>query len=159
MTTRSVTHGEFTIEREFDAPPNRVFAAFATEAAKDEWYGKGDTEFMDATLYSLDFRVGGEEIAEGILEGGRKFVYHAVHADIVDNERIVQTYDCLVDGTRISVSLVTFEFFETDDGTKLVTTEQGTFLDGHDTNEQRLEGANHAMDMLDRYMASQKVAA
>ena len=113
---------------------------------------------MAANSYTLDFRVGGEELADGILPSGRSFVFHGVHQDIVENERIVMTYDVLIDGERISVSLMTVEFFETDKGTKLVTTEQGTFLDGHDTNEQRIVGAKHAMDMLDRYMAGQKSA-
>ena len=141
MTTRSVTHGEFTIEREYDAPPSRVFAAWATQEAKDEWYGTGDTEFMQASSYSLDFKVGGVEFADGILPSGRRFVFRGVHNDIVENERIVMTYDVLIDGQRISVSLLTVEFLETDAGTKLVTTEQGTFLDGLDTNEQRVLGA------------------
>jgi uncharacterized protein YndB with AHSA1/START domain len=159
MTTRSITLGQFTIEREYDAPPARVFAAWADEKAKNEWFGEGDTEFLPhVSEYRLDFRVGGVELLEGTTPRGSAFVFRATFGDIVENKRIVLTYDVLVNGKRISVSLQTVEFFETDEGTKLVTTEQGAFLDGYDTNEDRIEGAEHSMDMLDGFMATQRAA-
>jgi uncharacterized protein YndB with AHSA1/START domain len=157
MTTSSISHGEFTIEREYDAPPERVFAAWANEEAKNEWFGARDTEFLSQTNeYSLDFRVGGVEVLDGVTPRGQAFAYRATFGDIVENKRIVMTYDVLVNGKRISVSLMTAEFFATASGTKLVTTEQGAFLDGYDTNEDRIEGAEHSMDMLDRFMAAQR---
>jgi uncharacterized protein YndB with AHSA1/START domain len=160
MTTRHVTHGEFSIEREYDAPVERVFAAWANEAAKNEWFGAGDVEFTPVTNeYRLDFRVGGTELADGFLDDGRSFILNGIFGDIVENERIVQTYDVLIDHVRISVSLQTVEFFETDKGTKLITTEQGVFLDGRDTNESRQVGVRHMHDMLEKYLVAQKVAA
>jgi uncharacterized protein YndB with AHSA1/START domain len=159
MTTRSVTHGQFSIEREYDAAPERVWAAFANEDAKNEWFGAGDTEFLAHTShYSLDFRVGGVERLEGTTPRGSDFVYRATFGDIVENERIVATYECLVNGKRISVSIDTVTLVQTDKGTKLTETEQGVFLDGYDSNEDRIEGAEHSIDMLDRYIAAQKAA-
>ena len=42
MTTRSATHGSFTIERTYPAAPSRVFAAFASLEAKARWFGAAD---------------------------------------------------------------------------------------------------------------------
>jgi uncharacterized protein YndB with AHSA1/START domain len=43
--------------------------------------------------------------------------------------------------TRISVSLATVEFTSVDDNaTRLVFTEQGAFLDGHESPARRAEG-------------------
>jgi hypothetical protein len=52
VSERSVTHDKFTIERTYDAPPERVFSAWSEPAAKARWFGRGDA-------YELDFRVGG----------------------------------------------------------------------------------------------------
>ena len=47
------------------------------------------------------------------------------------DQRIVTTYEMLMADTRISVSLATVELTPAG-GTRLVYTEQGAFLDGHD---------------------------
>jgi uncharacterized protein YndB with AHSA1/START domain len=75
MTPRSTEHATFTIERTYDAAPERVFAAWADPAAKARWFGgpgDGDTE------YELDFRVGGRELNRGGPPGGPVYTYEAV---------------------------------------------------------------------------------
>lgn len=59
MTERSVTHATFVIERNYDASPARVFAAFADPAAHDRWLVQGDG--WPIAEYRHDFRVGGQE--------------------------------------------------------------------------------------------------
>jgi len=50
---------------------------------------------------------------------------------------------------RISVSLATVEFRPVgDSGTRLVFTEQGAFLDGHEFPAQRSEGMGSLLDAL-----------
>jgi len=56
--------------------------------------------------------------------------------------------------TRISVSVTTVEFKPEDGGTKLIYTEQGVFLDGHDTPEQREHGTNILLDKLGEFVSS-----
>ena len=140
MTKRSVNHSTFVIEREYAAPPARVFAAWSDAKAKAEWFGASDFE--------LDFRVGGREVNRGGPEGGPVFTYDAQYQDIVEDERIVYTYDMLMDDTRISVSVTTVEFEPSGDGTRLTYTEQCAFLDGHDTPEQREQGTGTLFEKL-----------
>ena len=50
--------------------------------------------------------------------------------NIVDARRIVFTYDIRLDARRMSVSLVTVEFFASRRGARMVYTEQLAYLDG-----------------------------
>ena len=121
-------------------PPARVFAAWSDPEAKSEWF--------DASDFELDFRIGGREVNRGGPAGGPVFTYDARYQDIVDGERIVYTYDMLMDDTRISVSVTTVEFEPSGDGTRLTYTEQCAFLDGHDTPEQREQGTGTLFEKL-----------
>ncbi|HEX5619459.1 MAG TPA: SRPBCC family protein [Solirubrobacteraceae bacterium] len=151
MTQRSVTHATFTVERSYPAPPAEVFAAWADPSAKAQWFGGGDFE--------LDFRVGGRELNRGGPDGGPVFTYDARYYDIVDNERIVYAYEMHMDDTRISVSLATIELTPNGDGTTLVLTESGAFLDGHDTPQQREGGTGSLLDALGTVLARDRAGA
>jgi hypothetical protein len=52
------------------------------------------------------------------------------------------------DEARLSVSVATVEFRADGDRTHLVVTEQGVFLDGHDTSAQREEGTRSLLASL-----------
>ena len=55
MSSRSVAHATFTIERTFDATPARVFAAFASAEAKAKWmFCHSEWETRE---FEIDFRV------------------------------------------------------------------------------------------------------
>jgi uncharacterized protein YndB with AHSA1/START domain len=142
----SVTHATFVLDRTYDAAPARVFAAWADQKAKAKWFvGPDEYESGD---HELDFRVGGRERMSGGAPGGPVYTYEARYSDIVPNERIVSTYEMYQDKTRISVSVATIEFAPAADGTRLVVTEQGAFLDGLDTVESREQGTGTLLDAL-----------
>ena len=157
--TRTVTHGTFSIERTYPVTAHELFAAWATYDAKDAWFASMQDFLAVKESYSLDFRVGGAEILEGRLASGRHFRYAATHQDIVPDERIIQSYDVLIDGRRISVSVMTAEIVPAATGTTLVITEQGAFLDGLDDNDERRLGALSNLDSIERYLASRAAAA
>ena len=150
MSGRSVEHATFVVERKYEASPERAFAAWADPEAKARWYVDSDARL------ELDFRVGGREHSEGIAPDGRAYSYEAVFQDIVPAERIVYTYEMLLEETRISVSLATVEFTLVGDGdTRLVFTEQGAFLDGHETPARRTEGMGSLLDALGKELQSE----
>jgi uncharacterized protein YndB with AHSA1/START domain len=155
MSQRSVEHATFVIERNYDASPSRVFAAWADPDAKARWFGPPDDSPGE---FELDFRVGGRELNRGKGPGGGDYAYEATYQDIVPDERIVYSYDMHMNGTRISVSLSTVELKANGDGTRLVYTEQGAFLDGHDTPAQREGGSGGLFDALERELAREQAA-
>jgi len=143
MSKRSATHASFVIERDYDASPAQVFAAWADQSAKSQWFGPpGGGE-----VHELDFRVGGREHFV-VNAGDCVYSYDALYEDIVADERIVLTYNMHRDEARISVSVTTVEFGEGGAGTHLRYTEQGVFLDGIDTPHEREHGSGELLDKL-----------
>jgi uncharacterized protein YndB with AHSA1/START domain len=159
MTDRSVVHSTFVIERTYDVPPVRVFAAWASQEAKSRWFGSpGD----DDQHYELDFRVGGRESWRGGTggpTGQSTFSFDAVYQDIVQDQRIVYAYDMHMDDQRISVSLSTVELEAVDGGTRLTYTEQGAFLDGLDEPGRREGGTGTLFDKLGEVLANETANA
>ena len=149
MSPRSVEHATFVVERRYDASPERVFAAWADPEAKGRWFVDSEARL------ELDFRVGGRERSRGTAPDGNAYRYEALYQDIVPPERIVYTYDMHLEETRISVSLATVEFKAVaDNGTRLVFTEQGAFLDGHESAAGRAGGMGSLLDALGRELSA-----
>jgi uncharacterized protein YndB with AHSA1/START domain len=146
MTERCAEHVTFTIERRYPAAPARVFAAWANPEAKRRWW-LGPEEW-ERGAFELDFRIGGREMNTGGRAGGPVHTFNARYWDIVPDERIVYSYEMLLDETRISVSLATVQLSADGDGTRLVYTEQGAFLDGFEPEGPREEGMGALLDAL-----------
>jgi len=157
MSKRSVTHATFVIERVYPVPPASVFRAFADLAAKRTWFG-GPPDW-ERSGHEMDFRVGGREIESGGPPEGPVHVFNALYQDIVEDQRIVYTYDMQLDDTRISVSLATIELRPEGQGTRLVLTEQGAFLDGFDNVAGREQGTRDLLDNLGKALAAAKPGA
>jgi len=152
MTTSSVSHASFTIERTFKSPPQAVFSAFADLDKKQNWFG-GDSADWTKDRHDFDFRVGGKEYESARFHGEVAHTYEATYYDIVLNQRIVYAYEMHLDEKRISVSLATIELEPTTSGGTILTlTEQGAFLDGLDFAGPREEGTKGLMDGLVRYV-------
>jgi uncharacterized protein YndB with AHSA1/START domain len=147
MTERATEHATFVVERTYDAAPSRVFAAWAEPAAKTRWFSGPDG--WDQFEYKLDFRIGGREISRVGTAGEPTYTFDAYYHDIVVDERIVYAYTMDRDETRISVSVATVEFAPAGTGTRLIVTEQGVFLDGHDKVEYREHGTKELLNSLD----------
>ncbi len=150
MSERSVSHETFAVERTYPASPSRVFAAWADPEAKARWFGDPDSGVEE---FELDFQVGGREFNRGIVEG-QAYTYEARYQDIVPDDRFVYAYDMHLGDQRISVSLGTVELKPDGDGTRLIYTEQGAFLDGLDSADQRKSGTGQLLDALDKYLAT-----
>ena len=127
MTERRIARSEFSLTREYEAPVDRVWHAFADEQDKLRWWGAGDR--MDALEWAFDFRVGGIDVAEGRFHGGVVSRYVATYTDIVVNNRIITTYDMWIDGVHMSTSVASLEFEPIPTGTRYTHTEHGVFFD------------------------------
>ncbi|MGA9277864.1 SRPBCC family protein [Ilumatobacter sp.] len=143
MSTRSVTHDTFTIERFYSAAPHRVFAAWSDPQAKARWFSP------DADEQVLDFRVGGHERNRGGGPAdGPTLAFESIYHDIVDDERIVFSSNLLADDQIVTVSLTTVEMSSVDGGTRMVLTQQNAFLDGHEQPDWRRAGTTAQLDAL-----------
>lgn len=152
MHQRNVVHDTFVLTRVYPASPARVFAAWATPAAKAQWFAGPEEWGPDE--HSLDFRVGGREISRGGPLGGPIHHMEAIYQDIIPNQRIIYTYDMHLDDKRISVSLTTVELLPEGTKTRLILTEQGVYLDGADAPAARKHGTGELLDALGTLLAS-----
>ena len=146
MSRATVAHETFVIERTYDVPVAQTFRAWADPLLKARWFA-GSAEALGSG-YALDFRVGGREVNRGGPPGGPIYTYESEFRDIIPEQRIVYTYEMFADEARISVSAATVQFSGQDGTSQLVLTEQGAFLDGHDTVAQREEGTRSLLDSL-----------
>lgn len=151
MEEQSVTHSTFVIERHYEKPPERVFAAFADPAQKRRWYGEG--EHHDVEEFEMDFRVGGAErfryrFKEGTPIKGMVLTNEGSYEDIVPNRRIVAASRMTLGDKPISASMVTIELLRSDTGTDLICTHYGAFFEGADGPERRKAGWAALLDQL-----------
>ena len=143
----TVTNATFTIERVLNASPARVFAAYASLEAKSAWFkAPADIETLNR---DFDFRVGGKERFHARWPSGMVSDFQATYHDIVENERIILVYDQFHDGEKLSVSLLTVELRAEGDRTRLIHTEQGSYLiGGIEAAESREHGVTWHVDIL-----------
>jgi uncharacterized protein YndB with AHSA1/START domain len=143
---RSVVHATFCIERTYPASRTQVFKALTDPAAKAKWFAGGDGYTVLAR--TMDVRPGGREHVQGRWNTGVVSTFDAIYHDVVADERIVYSYEMHLDDRKISVSLATFELKPAGAHTRLVMTEQGAFLDGHDDAGSREHGSGFLLDSL-----------
>ena len=143
MNDHSVIHSTFSLERTYKEAPARVFAAWAQPAAKAKWFAGPDSE------HRLDFRVGGHEMARGANSDGAVLTFESTYLDIVPRARIVYSSTLSAQGKLATASITTVEMSPAGDGTHLVLTEQGTYLDGLEDPGWREEGTRRQLDALD----------
>jgi uncharacterized protein YndB with AHSA1/START domain len=151
MTERSIVHGTFTVERTYRHAPAVVFGAWSRPENKRQWFGAPEEGNPDQLF---DFRVDGREYNETPM-GADLFTFDLTYRDIIDDNRIIYTYEMKKNGERISVSLATIEFKPEGSGTKMIVREDGAYLDGLDYPKQREEGTIYLIDLLGAWLDKQ----
>ncbi|GAA2040469.1 SRPBCC family protein [Catenulispora yoronensis] len=152
IVDHTVTHSTFVLEHTYPVSPERVFAAWASKQAKTPWFvalpeGASVVEPLD-----LDFRVGGKERLAVSMADGVEIVYEGCYQDIVSDRRIVATTQMYLNRKPMSVTVATIELTPIEDGTRLVLTEQGAYLDGLDEPKYREAGTRDQLASLARYL-------
>jgi uncharacterized protein YndB with AHSA1/START domain len=139
------------IERNYPVSPERVFAAFSDPAKKRRWFAEGEEFEIDD--YTLDFRVGGNELARFRGKNGITFTNQTIFQDILPDRHIVFSYTMGVGEKRISSSQTTVELLPSDKGTNLVFTEQGAFFESSDGPQMRKDGWTLLLKALGKELA------
>ena len=155
MTADRLFFGSFTIERRYDAAPERVFRAFSDRDAKQRWMGCEDVRAPD--IETLDFRVGGREISRGGGEDGAEHLFEGTYLDIVPGRRFVFAFVMHVGGRKLSASIASVEVFPDGDGARLIFNEQGVYF-GEDGWAEREEGTAVGLAQLAAWLDTQKEA-
>jgi uncharacterized protein YndB with AHSA1/START domain len=125
---RRIARAGFTLTRDYPVPVERVWSAFAEEEQKRAWFGTDD--HFEAREWVFDFRVGGHDIAEASFHNGPVSRFVGTYTDIVEQTRIVNSYDMWLDGVHMSTSVASFEFEAIEGGsTRFTHVEHGVFFD------------------------------
>ena len=143
------THGDFSINRIYDAAPADVWVAWADGATKARWFV--GPEGWQQIERSSDVRVGGIEILRGrFASNGLETLFSARYHVVEPKARLVYAYDMHLNGKHHSVSLATVEFIGDPEGTRLRFTEQVAFVDGTDGRDGTLSRKRGTAAQLER---------
>ena len=141
---------QILIEREFDAPRERVFAAFLDPELIKQWWGPHGTETI---IEEFEGRTGGDwRFVCKDADGEHSF--RGTFREVTPHERIAQTFEW--GGMPGYVSIDSSEFIDLGDGrTRIVTT--STFLFGEEREgmiDAGMEtGLNESYERLDSLLA------
>jgi uncharacterized protein YndB with AHSA1/START domain len=116
-TVTTPTDREIHTERVFDAPRDRVFAAFTDPQLIPQWWGlRGTTTTVD----EMDVSPGGSWRFVSQDSDGSETAFRGTYREVVAPERIVQTFEWEGLPGHVSVETATFE--DLGDRTRLTTT-------------------------------------
>jgi uncharacterized protein YndB with AHSA1/START domain len=149
-TVTTPSDREIHVKREFDAPRDRVFAAYTDPKLVPEWWGpRGTTTTVDV----MDVRAGGSWRFVSRDADGREDAFRGTYREVAPPDRIVQTFEW--EGMPGHVSVETAVFEDLGDRTRVVTTT--TF---HTTEERdgmlgsgMEKGMNETYQRLDELLA------
>lgn len=108
---------EIHIEREFDAPRERVFAIFTNPELIPRWWGPHGTETV---VEEMDAHTGGDWRFRTRGADGAEITFRGTFREVTPPERIVQTFEW--DGMPGYVSVDSSEFVDLGERTRVVTT-------------------------------------
>jgi uncharacterized protein YndB with AHSA1/START domain len=115
-TISTPTDRSIHIERVFDAPRDRVFAAYTDPELIPEWWGTRDTTTI---VDHMDVRPGGSWRFVARNPDGSETAFRGTYREITPPERIVQTFEW--EGMPGHVSVETATFDDLGDRTKVTT--------------------------------------
>jgi uncharacterized protein YndB with AHSA1/START domain len=158
MTSLPSFHGSFTIKRIWTAAPQRIFSAWADPAFKAQWF-RGPPDLWTEVRRSMDFRVGGVEVAEGrFSQSGMTTLFEARYHVIEPGRRLVFVYDLHLSGELHSVTLSSLDIVPEGDRTRVSYTEQIVFMDGKDGVEMRRNGTEGHIEAIEKLLEESRVS-
>ncbi|MFZ0803926.1 MAG: SRPBCC domain-containing protein [Terriglobales bacterium] len=140
-----IGENRMTMTRVFDAPRERVFAAWSQADALQRWSGCKDTTKLECTM---DFRVGGSFTQKMNIQGVGEYTITGIYDEIMVPEKIAYHVDLGPATTRVTV-----QFIAQGNQTKLVLTQEG-FPD-QNLCKMVSQGTAEALDKLDLMLLAQ----
>ena len=134
-----------TIKRRFNAPPEKVYAAWIDPKKLAQWMGPSGTQRVEA---ECDLRVGGRYAIKMVMTDDEHNV-SGVYREIVPNEKLVFTWHWKTTPER--ESLVTVTLKPDCDGT-LLTLLHEMFFD-EDARDRHSKGWTGTLDKLEKLFA------
>ena len=148
MTTPSLIHHTFSIERRYSAPAEKVFAGWSDPESKRRWFNLNRGE------HTMDFRVGGLEVNRSVGDNGKLLEFESRYLNIVPDHRIVYASTLSADGELATTSITTIELSTEKAETVLLLTESDVFLDGQEQPSWREQGTADWLGKLDTEFSS-----
>jgi uncharacterized protein YndB with AHSA1/START domain len=152
MKALPLFHGTFAVKRVWAATPQRIFSAWADPTIKARWF-RGPPQKWSEVRRSMDFRVGGLEVAEGRFnDSGMTTLFEGRYHVIEPGRRLVYVYDLRLSGELHSVTLSSLDLEPDGDRTRVSYTEQIVFMDGQDGIEKRRDGTEEAFETIENML-------
>lgn len=142
-----VTKPSLTIKRRFNAPPQKVFAAWTDAEKVKQWMCPGDSTVL---LAECDAHVGGRFHWIMQAPSGEQHDVSGTYREVVPNEKLVFSWAWKSTPERESQVTLTFK---PDGAGTLMTLTHEQFFDA-DARDRHNQGWTGAMEKLERYLAS-----
>ena len=130
------------ITRIFDAPRERVFAAWKSADKVQQWWGCRMTTKVQSVI---DFRPGGSFTHKQHMEGMGELVLTGTYDEIVEPEKIAYHAEFAGASTR-----VTIEFIQLGNQTKLILTQDG--FPKPEFSQHVAQGTTESLDKLEELL-------
>lgn len=151
MTEAAIRHGSFTIERRYEAAPERLFAAFAQSEARRQWLVYADGWTIHEYRRAEPTIAGAVEFSRFSPPGADVVLTNATTWLHVEASRtLIYAYHMTLGGAALSSSLVTISFRSDGTGTWLTLTEQGAYFDGDISGRE--EGTRALLDEVEKVL-------
>jgi uncharacterized protein YndB with AHSA1/START domain len=141
------TKPSLTIRRRFNAPPEKVFAAWTDPEKVKRWMGPGEIKALSA---ESDPRTGGRY--RWVMRGtdGEVHDVSGVYREVIPNQKLVFTWAWKSTPERESLVTLTFK---PDGGGTLMTLQHEQFFD-EDARDRHQYGWTNAMEKLEIYLTA-----
>ena len=135
-----------TLKRRLNAPPEKVYAAWAQPAKLVQWFGP---DSGDVTRAELDLRVGGRYTIVVHTEDGEEHHVSGIYREVVPNQKLVFTWAWR--STPERESLVTVQIKRDGDGSLLTLIHEQFFDEA--ARDRHAFGWTGSLDKLERLFA------
>ena len=141
---------EVTFVRVIDAPRDLVWKAWTEPEQFAVWFG-GREMTVPLDRVSLDLRPGGRWEATMVADDGSELPFRGEYREVSEPERLVLTFEDVVDENNPGVEVLTVTFADQGDKTHIVIHQAGNMPE--EQYEALIQGYGTFMDALAEHLA------